>query len=172
MPYSLQSPEMFAPIALAFSMNCSLWLMTRCSFQGTRQSSSRNCQRCPEPIVVSDVLVQHQDVIGGMTFDFSKPFLPEALAGVDGIECLNAEEKLKLNHIRAFTYLYLFGLVEEYILPAVIDHAGTAAHGDDYEMRALLRFAEEESKHIQLFKWFVKEFEKGFGTPCRAIGPA
>jgi hypothetical protein len=113
-----------------------------------------------------------EDVIGGMSFDFSKPFLPEALAGVDRIECLNAEEKLKLNHIRAFTYLYLFGLVEEYILPAVIDHAGTAAHGDDYEMRALLRFAEEESKHIQLFKWFVKEFEKGFGTRCGAIGPA
>ena len=39
-------------------------------------------------------------------------------------------------------------------------------------MRALLRFAEEEAKHIQLFKWFVKEFEKGFGTPCGAIGPA
>jgi hypothetical protein len=113
-----------------------------------------------------------EDVIGGMTFDFHKPFLPEALAGVDGIECLNTAEKLKLNQIRAFTYLYLFGLVEEYILPAVIDHAGTAAHGDDYEMRALLRFAEEESKHIQLFKWFVQEFEKGFGTPCGAIGPA
>jgi hypothetical protein len=113
-----------------------------------------------------------EDVIAGMTFDFKKPFLPEALAGVSGIRCLNAEEKLKLNHIRAFTYLYLFGLVEEYILPAVIDHAGTTAHGDDYEMRALLRFAEEESKHIQLFKWFVKEFEKGFGTACGAIGPA
>lgn len=113
-----------------------------------------------------------EDVIGGMTFDFNKRFLPEALAGVDGIQCLNAEEKLKLNQIRAFTYLYLFGLVEEYILPAVIEHAGTTAHGDDYEMRALLRFAEEESKHIQLFKWFVKEFEKSFGTPCAAIGPA
>src|SRR6516165_833512 len=59
MPYSLQSAEMFAPIALAFSMYCSSWLMTRCSFQGTRQSSSRNCQRCPEPVLVSDVLVQH-----------------------------------------------------------------------------------------------------------------
>ena len=39
-------------------------------------------------------------------------------------------------------------------------------------MRALLHFAEEEAKHIQLFKWFVQEFEKGFGTPCGAIGPA
>ncbi len=54
----------------------------------------------------------------------------------------------------------------------MIEHAESSAHGDDYEMRALLRFAEEEAKHIQLFKWFVKEFERGFGTPCGAIGPA
>ena len=112
------------------------------------------------------------DVIGGRTFDFSKRFLPESLAGVEEIRCLSPEEKLKLNQIRGFTYLYLFGLVEEYILPSVIEHAGASAHGDDYEMRALLRFAEEEAKHIQLFKWFVREFETGFGTPCGAIGPA
>jgi len=113
-----------------------------------------------------------EDVIDGRTLDFSKPFLPESLAGVNGIRCLTAEEKLTLNQIRGFTYLYLFGLVEEYILPAVIEHAGTSAHGDVDEIRALLRFAEEEAKHIQLFKWFVQEFEKGFGTPCGAIGPA
>ena len=113
-----------------------------------------------------------EDVIGGRTFDFSRPFLPEALAGVDGIRCLSAAEKLKLNQIRGFTYLYLFGLCEEYILPSVIEHTGDRVHGDDYEMRALLHFAEEEAKHIQLFKWFVREFEKGFGTPCGAIGPA
>jgi hypothetical protein len=113
-----------------------------------------------------------EDVIEGRSLDFSKPFLPDSLAGVNGIRCLTSAEKLKLNQIRGFTYLYLFGLVEEYILPAVIEHAEGSAHGDDYEMRALLRFAEEEAKHIQLFKWFVKEFEKGFGTPCGAIGPA
>ena len=54
----------------------------------------------------------------------------------------------------------------------VAARAAGDVHGDDYEMRALLRFAEEEAKHIQLFKWFVKEFEKGFGTACGAIGPA
>jgi len=115
---------------------------------------------------------QIEDVIGGRTFDYSKPFLPDSLAGVNGINCLNATEKLKLNHIRSYTYLYMFGLVEEYILPSVVEHAETTVHGDDYEIRALLRFAEEEAKHIQLFKWFVREFEKGFGTPCEAIGPA
>jgi hypothetical protein len=113
-----------------------------------------------------------EDVIAGRTLDFGRPFLPESLAGVSGIRCLSAAEKLKLNQIRGFTYLYLFGLVEEYILPAVIEHAEGSVHGDDYEMRALLHFAEEEAKHIQLFKWFVKEFETGFGTPCGAIGPA
>ena len=113
-----------------------------------------------------------EDVIGGRSFDFTRPFLPEALAGVANIRCLTAAEKLKLNQIRGFSYLYIFGLAEEYIAPSVIDHAGTTVHGDDYEIRALLRFAEEEAKHIQLFKWFVREFEKGFGTPVRAIGPA
>jgi hypothetical protein len=113
-----------------------------------------------------------EEVIEGRTLDFKKPFLPEALAGVDGISCLSAAEKLKLNQIRGFTYLYLFGLVEEYIVPAVVEHAGSMGHGDDYEMRALLRFAEEETKHIQLFKWFVAEFQRGFGTPCGGIGPA
>src|SRR5262249_19910988 len=113
-----------------------------------------------------------EDVIAGRTFDFKKPFLPETLAGVRDIQCLSKEEKLKLNQIRGFSYLYIFGLVEEYIAPSVIDHAGTAVHGDDYEIRALLRFAEEETKHIQLFKWFAREFERGFGTPVRAIGPA
>jgi len=113
-----------------------------------------------------------EDVIGGRTFDYGKPFLPESLAGVNGIRCLSEDEKLKLNQIRGYTYLYLFGLTEEYILPSVLDHVETTVHGDDYEMRSLLRFAEEEAKHIQLFKWFVQEFNAGFGTPCGGIGPA
>jgi len=112
------------------------------------------------------------DVIRGRSLDFSKRFLPEALAGVESITCLDAAEKRTLNQIRGFTYLYLFGLIEEYILPSVIEHAGTTVHGDDDEVRALLHFAEEEAKHIQLFKWFVAEFRRGFGVDCGAIGPA
>ncbi len=40
-------------------------------------------------------------------------------------------------------------------------------HGDDYRVRALLRFAGEEAKHIHLFKRFGEEFARGFGTPLR-----
>jgi hypothetical protein len=113
-----------------------------------------------------------EEVIEGKSLDFGKRFLPEALAGVEGIVCLSKSEKLKLNQIRGFTYLYLFGLVEEYIVPSVVEHAGNSAGNDRYEMRALLHFAEEETKHIQLFQWFVAEFERGFGSPCGVIGPA
>src|SRR5262249_44863100 len=112
-----------------------------------------------------------EDVIGGRTFDFERPFLPEAFAGVAGIRCLSPSEKLKLNQIRGYTYLYLFGFVEEFILPFILDHARTTVHGEDAEMPALLRFAEEEAKHIELFKWCTAEFVRGFGSPCGVIGP-
>ena len=44
--------------------------------------------------------------------------------------------------------------------------------GDSHEVRALLTFADEEAKHIHLFRRFAEEFAAGFGTPCGVIGPA
>lgn len=65
-----------------------------------------------------------EDIIGGgRRLDFGKPFMPESLARVGGLDFLDAEARLKLNHIRANGYLYTFGLVEEFILPFVLDHA-------------------------------------------------
>jgi len=113
-----------------------------------------------------------EDVIEGRTFDYSRPFLPDALAGVSKIRCLSEAEKLKLNQIRGFTYLAMFGLVEEYIVPSVLDYVRTGSRANHRGVQALLHFAEEESKHIELFKWFVGEFERGFSTPCGVIGPA
>jgi hypothetical protein len=66
----------------------------------------------------------------------------------------------------------MFGLVEEFILPYVVDHARLQLSGDDYRVRALLQFAGEEAKHIHLFKRFRQEFEDGFGSKCDFIGPA
>jgi len=41
------------------------------------------------------------DLIGGdKRLDFTKPFLPDSLAGVQAIRCLNDREKLLLNQIR------------------------------------------------------------------------
>jgi hypothetical protein len=114
-----------------------------------------------------------EDLIGGdKRLDFNRPFLPETLARVEPLGFLNAAEKRTLNQIRGYGYLYTFGLVEEFILPFVLDHARPHLQGDDYRTRALLRFAGEEAKHIQLFKEFASDFKRGFGTACGVIGPA
>ena len=114
-----------------------------------------------------------EDIIGGTKrLDFAKPFMPESLARVTPLSFLNGDEKRVLNQIRGHAYLSIFGLVEEFILPFVLDHARPHLSGDDYRVRALLQFAGEEAKHIQLFKRFKAEFEDGFGTSCQVIGPA
>jgi len=113
------------------------------------------------------------DIIGGdKKLDFSKPFMPESLAQVKQISFLTPEEQRTLNQIRGHEYLAMFGLVEEFILPFVVDHARPQLSGDDYRVRALLQFAGEEAKHIHLFKRFRQEFENDFGSKCEFIGPA
>jgi hypothetical protein len=113
-----------------------------------------------------------EDIIGGdKRLDFSKPFMPESLARVEPLDFLRADEKRTLNQIRGAAYLAIFGLVEEFILPFVLDHARPQLQGDDYRVRALLQFAGEEAKHIHLFKLFSEEFKRGFGHDCAVIGP-
>ena len=113
-----------------------------------------------------------EDIIGGeKRLDFTRPFLPESLARVDSMDFLSSVEKRLLNQIRGYGYLYTFGLVEEFILPFVLDHVRPHLNENDYRTRALLRFAGEEAKHIQLFKQFAQEFKQGFPTPCETIGP-
>lgn len=113
-----------------------------------------------------------EDLIGGdKKLDFTKPFLPESLARVGGIDFLSDHEKLVLNQLRGHNYLYLFGLVEEFILPFVMDHAAPEGPDDDVRVRAMLQFATEEAKHIHLFKQFRAEFLRDFGTDCDVIGP-
>lgn len=113
-----------------------------------------------------------KDVIGpDRKLDFSKPFLPESLARVNSLSFLTPRERIILNQIRGHAYLTMFGTVEEYILPFVMDSARPNSEDDDYRVRALLAFAGEEAKHIQLFKIFREEFKKGFATACEVIGP-
>ncbi|HBB34848.1 MAG TPA: hypothetical protein DDZ80_09400 [Cyanobacteria bacterium UBA8803] len=113
-----------------------------------------------------------EDIIGEeKRLDFTKRFLPEVLARVNDIQCLNEREKLLLNQIRGNSYLHIFGLVEEFIVPCVINHVKTTGLADITATQALLHFAEEESKHIRLFRRFAEEFKLGFGSRCEGIGP-
>ncbi len=104
-----------------------------------------------------------EDIIGGdKRLDFQRPFLSESLSGARGLEFLSSDDQRTLNQIHGHAYLASFGLVEEFILPFVLDHARPQLTGDDYRVRALLQFASEEAKHIQLFKRFRAEFPDGF----------
>lgn len=114
-----------------------------------------------------------EDIIGGTKrLDFTKPFMPESLVWVNGLAFLDDDEKRILNQIRGHAYLSIFGLVEEFILPFVLDHVRPSLDEDDYRVRAFLQFASEEAKHIQLFKIFSREFQDNFGSECKVIGPA
>ena len=113
-----------------------------------------------------------EDVIGrDQRLDFSRPFLPESLAQVEPLAFLSRDEKRILNQIRGHGYLCMFGLVEEFILPFVLDEVRPELHGESAKTRALIQFASEEAKHIDLFRRFRSAFERGFGHRCDVIGP-
>ena len=114
-----------------------------------------------------------EDLIGGdKTLDFGRPFMPESLARVAPLDFLSDKEKRTLNQIRGHAYLRIFVIVEEFILPFVLDHTRAIVNGEDYSVRAFLEFAGEEAKHMHLFRRFAEVFDQGFGTKCEIIGPS
>ncbi len=129
--------------------------------------------RFRDTLVISErVNWRLEDVAGkNKRMNFDLRFMPESLARVDKLPFLYPEEKKVLNQIRGHAYLRIFGLVEEFILPFVLDHVRPCLDKDDYRVRAFLQFAAEEAKHIQLFKLFGEDFREGFGSECEVIGP-
>lgn len=114
---------------------------------------------------LDDVLRADQEL------DFSRRFMPESLARTAAAPGLSTDEQLTLNHISAYQYLYYFGVVEQFILPFVLDHARPILNQDDFRVRALLNFASEEAKHVHLFRRFTDAFERGFSVKCFMLGP-
>ncbi len=115
---------------------------------------------------LDDVLTEDQQL------DFTRNFMPESLARTAAIDTLNPFEQRILNQISAHQYLCIFGVVEEFILPFLMDHARPHLLGDDWRVRAILNFASEEAKHIHLFKRFHQAFVRGFPVECAMIGPS
>jgi hypothetical protein len=115
---------------------------------------------------LDDVLRADQEL------DFSRNFMPESLSRTGAVESLNPFEQRVLNQIAGHQYLSIFGIVEEAILPFVLDHARPHLNGDDWRVRALVNFAGEEAKHIHLFKRYHAAFVRGFPVECQVIGPS
>jgi hypothetical protein len=93
-----------------------------------------------------------RDVIRNRSFDFAKKFLPDGLTRIGGLEFLGREEKRLLSQIQGRTYANMFGLVERFIGPKIVDVSREHWLGDQTAFEALVRFTDEELKHQELFR--------------------
>jgi len=93
-----------------------------------------------------------RDVIRGRAFDFTKKFLPDGLSKVDRLDFLTADERRLLSQIQGRTYANMFGLVERFIAAKMLEVGGDHRLGDQNALEALVRFADEEIKHQELFR--------------------
>ena len=128
-----------------------------------------------EATLASSLRAQWQldDVLrADQNLDFSRNFMPESLARTAALDTLNPFEQRILNQISAHQYLSIFGVVEEFILPFLVDHARPPLLADAWQVRAILNFATEEAKHIHLFKRFNQAFVRGFPVEVQVIGPS
>jgi len=105
----------------------------------------------------------------GAALDFGRPFLPTSMFTGRSLAFLDPEERLKLNQILGNGYSYLFYFVEAYVIDMAMRHAQAELYGDHDTLRAMLRFAEEEVKHQEMFLRFGGMFEAGFGARCDVI---
>lgn len=105
----------------------------------------------------------------GISLDFKKPFMPSAMFVSDTLTFLSGPELLKLNQILGNSYRYLFYFVEAYIVDMATRHATSQLYADDDNLRAMLRFADEEVKHQKMFLRFGEMFDQGFGTTCDLV---
>jgi len=93
-----------------------------------------------------------RDVIRSRRFDFSKKFLPDGLSQVGRLDFLSADEQRFLSQIQGRTYANIFGLVERFIGPKILEVSREHWLGDQTAFEALVRFTDEELKHQDLFR--------------------
>jgi hypothetical protein len=92
------------------------------------------------------------DVIRGRDFDYTRTFLPSGLSKVDTLEFLDAGERRFLSQVQGRTYAYMFGLVERFIAPKMLQTSSQHWLGDQVALEALVRLSDEEIKHQELFR--------------------
>ena len=92
------------------------------------------------------------DVVGGRHFDAGRPWLPLRLSGAGRVACLSPAERLKLTQVEMGAYAHLFGYVEEFIAPKMLELARDFQIDQREAFDALTNFAAEEVKHMNLFR--------------------
>jgi len=93
-----------------------------------------------------------RDVIRGRKFDFAKKFLPDGLSKLDRLDFLSAKERRLASQLQGRTYANMFGLVERFIGPKILEVSRDHWLGDQTAFEALVRFTDEELKHQEMFR--------------------
>lgn len=92
------------------------------------------------------------DVIRHRRFNLGKTFLPAGLSLVNELDFLTPDDQRLLSQVQGRSYAYIFGLVERFIGAKVLDVSRQHALGDQAALEALVRMADEELKHQELFR--------------------
>jgi hypothetical protein len=92
-----------------------------------------------------------RDVIRGRRFDFGRKFMPDGLSKIGQLSFLSSAEKCFLSQIQGRTYANMFALVERYIDAKTLVISEGHRLGDQLALEALVRMADEELKHQELF---------------------
>lgn len=93
-----------------------------------------------------------RDVIRGRPFDFERTFMPAGLSRVGDLPFLCARDARFLSQIQGRTYASMFALVERFIGAKVLEISQAHWLGDQVALEALVRLADEELKHQELFR--------------------
>ena len=102
-----------------------------------------------------------RDVIRGRHFDFGKKFLPDALTKARELAFLRPEEQRFLSQVQGRTYANMFALVDRFIGAKTLEICKDHCLGDQVALEALVRLADEELKHQDLFRRLEKMLAAG-----------
>ena len=92
-----------------------------------------------------------RDVLRGRSLDFSRKFLPDGLSLIDRLEFLRPAEALRLSQLQGRTYAALLARLERVIGATVLLRARVQVFDDRTAVESLVRFANDELKHRELF---------------------
>ena len=112
------------------------------------------------------------DVLGDRRFDGTRPWLPARLSGASAAACLTEAERVKLTHVEMGAYAHLFGYVEEFRAPKIIELARDVERTDREAFHALANFAAEEVKHMTLFRELRGRIDEALGFPLALLDGA
>ena len=107
----------------------------------------------------------------GCRLDFSRPFLPDALARTADLDDLEPAERTLLNQIRGHGYAYLLGLVERLVSVIVMRELREHSHATLEEESCLRALADVAGARANYARGLRTSFASDFSTRCDVIGP-